>query len=454
MIKFASLLLSAFIAASASDTAMIETERRYTGITVSEYGNIVFMDELDLLDESEEKNVYITIVDAVKAKDISIGVVSAENTDETAADEIYGMISDSDADFVLMLFNENGYSYHLYGAADAEFSADEDAFWMTDEYMEDNLYFIGCVQFPLEVQYHVNSEVTYTQTTEAVETTPSELPDIYFDEVAPDGIHTALLENNHTALLHDIDDSLTVEEEKTVLADLMQAVRETNYSICIVITDDIGSDKSDYGVMDYADVYYENYCGMNTDGVLLLINNDTKYDWFSTSGRCIDMFYGRDDDIFDAIYDYIVSGDYTTACQRFVNKVKSTPYQNNSAYNDNNYDDYDNSYSGELHLNSSDIEGFFSIASFSVFVSLTVVIVFISVLNNNYKMRKNVDAANYKLENSLFFSHSTDTYLRTYTTRTTVSSSSSGRSRSHRSGGSRSHRSSGGGRHGGGGRRR
>lgn len=453
MIKIASFLLSAVIAASASEVVDIKTENRYTGITTSEYGNIIFIDGLDLLDENEEKNVYISLVDAVKTKDISIGVVSAENTDDSTAQEIFNMISDIESDFALMLFNENNYSYYFYGAAEAEFTDDTDAFWMTDAYMSDKHYFIGGVQFALDIQYHTISEEIYTEPTEEPETSAPYYPDEYFTQFPDNGIHTVTLENGRIALLHDLDDSLTVNEEMQVVNDLFSAVRSTDFSICILITDDIGTDKSDYGVMDFTDLYYEKYCGMDTDGVILLINNDNKYDWLSASGRCMNIFGGNEDDVFDSIYDHIVSGNYSLACQGFVQKAKSMGYQLQSDYNDNYYDD--NIYEGEFHFNSEDFESLFSMLLFSGLGALIAVAIFGAVVDNNYKMRKNIDAANYKLQNSLVLTQNTDTYLRTYTTRRTVSSSSGS---SSRSGGSRSrsssHRSSSGGRHSGGGRRR
>lgn len=451
MIKFAYLLMSAAVAASVSDSAYI-SEERYSGISVSEYGNIMLIDELDLLDSSEEKNIYFTIVEAVKAKDISIGVVSTSDTSEATAEQYYNQISDSDSDFALMLFNETEYSYHFYGTAEAEFEKDDDAFWMTDSYISEHLYFIAGVQFPLDIQYHVISEYDYTVTPEETTSSSSEFPENYFTEIAKNGIHTASLENGYTALLHDIDNSLTEAEEAQVLTDLMGAVRETDFNIGIVITNDIGDDKSDYGVRDFTDLYYEEYCGMNTDGILLLINNDNKYDWISTSGRCIDIFYGKEDGLFDSMYDFLVSGNYELACQSFVQNVKYYGIKAGYDYDD----DYDYDYDDDgyhVHIDGDDIGAGFSFIVFAIFIAIIAVSIFAGVITNSYKMKKNVSAENYKLQNSLAFSQQTDTYIRTYTTRRTVSSSSS-RSRSGRSGGSRSHRSSSGGRHGGGGRRR
>ena len=272
------------------------------------------------------------------------------------------------------------------------------------------------------------------------------------------GINTETI-NGNTALLHDLDNSLSENAERNAMGYLVKAVEETGFSICVVITDNIGSDKSDRQVIDYADVYYEDYCGLNTDGILLLINNDTKYDWISTSGNCIDMFYDAIDPIFDNIYDYIVDGNLEKAIYHF---SESVIYYSNQDYD--HYSDYGDDYNGPSDYwgdyGSSDdydvdvsfaLEGLIGVIFFSGIVIIISLVIFASVIKSNYSLSKNKTASPYQLKNSLSFSQISDTYLRTYTTRTRVSSSSSG---SHRSGGGRSHRSSGGGRHGGGGRRR
>lgn len=307
----------------------------------------------------------------------------------------------------------------------------------------------------------VPEQTENSQTTEPESETQSGSTDILdsFDtSLWGSGINTEII-NGNTALLHDLDNSLSENAERNAMGYLVKAVEETGFSICVVITDNIGSDKSDRQVVDYADVYYEDYCGMNTDGILLLINNDTKYDWISTSGNCIDMFYDAIDPIFDNIYDYIVDGNLEKAIYRFSESViyySNQDYAHYSDYGDDyngpsdswgdygSYDDYDVDISFAL-------DGLIGITFFAGIVITITLIIFFSVIKSNYSLNKNKTVAPYQLKNSLSFSQISDTYLRTYTTRTRVSSSSSG---SHRSGGGRSHRSSGGGRHGGGGRRR
>lgn len=259
--------------------------------------------------------------------------------------------------------------------------------------------------------------------------------DLGFYSIATDG---------NIALLHDADDSLDPEDEDFLIRRVIQASEATDLSVAIIITDDIGTDKSDYGVMDFADVYYENHCGMNTDGILLLLNNDTEYDWISTSGRAIDTFDRSIDYIFDNITDDIKKGNYGGAVSDFCNSV--------IYYNENvpaaDYSDYDDDHS--ISLNFS-LEAVITTV-FTMFVFIAIgLLIFSAIIQSGYKLKKNPSVADYVLKDSLKFTQQSDTYLRTYTTRTRVNSSSSG---GHRSGGSRSHRSSGGGRHGGGGRRR
>lgn len=450
MRKIVSLITCISVAFSLSSISFAESETAETlsSVTETDGGYIVFADNENLLTEIEENYIVDSIRDAVKEKDISIGVVSESEITQDTAQSYYEQISDVDSDFALMLFNGNEHTFFFYGSAEEEFADDENAFWMTESYFEGDYCFAAALQFPLDIQYHYVAEYDYTETTEAV---ADVFPEDYFSESAS-GIYTVSLENGCIALLHDLDNSLTADEEEEVLTDLMSAVRDKDFSIGIVITDNIGDDKSDYGVMDFADLYYENYCGINTDGILLLINNDTKYDWISTSGSCIDVFDNAIDPIFDEIYDYLVDGDYSMACQGFVQGVKYCSEYEYDYYNDYYNDYYDDYYDEYVDINS--VEDAFFLAVFALFIAVIAVAIFAGSVNKSYTMSRNVSAANYKLVNSLVFTQSTDTFLRTYTTRRRVSSSSSGSSRSgSRSGGS-SHRSSSGGRHGGGGRRR
>ena len=197
--------------------------------------------------------------------------------------------------------------------------------------------------------------------------------------------------------------------------------------------------------MNYADDRYDELCGINTDGILLLINNDTKYDWISTSGSCINYYSDeRIQRIFDRIYDNIVAGDYYSACIGFVSKCEYYYNQGKANY--------------QVGIESGDGYIEFDFVAYAQPLLLILVSVAIaagvaySVITAPYKLKKAV-ITHYTVPGSLHLSIDTTESKGVITTRTYVprNSGSSGRS-----GGGRSstHRSSGGGRHGGGGRHR
>lgn len=235
----------------------------------------------------------------------------------------------------------------------------------------------------------------------------------------------------------------THTERKLLMSQMQDYNKRTGLNIVIYACDDVGSDKSDYGVVDFADLTYEKYCGMNTDGILLLINNDTKYDYISTSGAGINYYSDyRIECILDNIYDYLVDKDFYMAASEF---VSSCEYYFNQGKANHQIGVFNLEFEPEFF-----VETIFAHIFFALIVGLIVYL----VNARAYKLQK-VDGCVYISKNTLCFRRSTDTFLRTVTHRI-YSPRSSGGSRSGSSHSSRSstHRSSSGGRHGGGGRHR
>lgn len=250
-----------------------------------------------------------------------------------------------------------------------------------------------------------------------------------------------------TKRLYD-DAGLIDEADEAALEEyLYNAAIESELNVAVVLTDDVGSDKSDRGVVDYADLYYEKLYGMNTDGVLLLINNDTKYDYISTSGRAIKLFTdSRIDSAFDYFYDDIVDGNYYKAIIGFADRVELF----SSLGAPSNQYDYPEDFIDKVIL-------YFFSGQFIGFLLMAAAVIFIvyAIIKAPFRIKKQ-PASSYLNKASVYFTRKTDTFIRTYTTRHKVTtSSSSSRSGSHHSSGrSSTHRSSSGGRHGGGGRHR
>lgn len=250
----------------------------------------------------------------------------------------------------------------------------------------------------------------------------------------PSGCYLENVSDN-TAALYDLDGSLTETEESELFPIMTKLVRELGFSVCVVISDNIGESKTDAQVIDYADLFLESFCGINGDGILLLINNDTKYDWISTGGRCIDLFTDQDiERIFDYFYDDLKDGNYYSAVYHFCKSMKR--------YSERDSD------SATL----GDVLGLvvFS-APWCMLFPVILTVVFVHNVKVRYAVKPQKGAGNYVLTDSIRYSEKKDTFLRSYIRVVSNSSSGGSHSSGHRSS---THRSSSGGRHGGGGRRR
>lgn len=114
---------------------------------------------------------------------------------------------------------------------------------------------------------------------------------------------------------------LSDQELQEIQTQIDEVVSTYGLDIAIVITDNTDGKSS----MDFADDYFDyNGFGTGSDrsGLLLLINMDIREAWISTSGKAIDIFTdSRINDVLDAIYPYLSSGDYTSACTEFVSQT-------------------------------------------------------------------------------------------------------------------------------------
>lgn len=246
---------------------------------------------------------------------------------------------------------------------------------------------------------------------------------------------------NQKAYIVDESHYFTVKEREKLIVQAEEYTVKTGLNMVIAISDNVGSDKSDSGVVDYADLMYENLCGINTDGILFLINNDTKYDYISTSGSGINYYSDyRIERMMDNIYEYLPDGDYYRAASAFISSAKSY-YDLGKANNQ-----------VEIAGAEFELSGFFNIFAIAIIIAV-VIGLFISIgISNSYKLQKPGSEV-YMVKGSKLFQQATDTYVDTITTRV-YSPRSSGNSGGGHSGHSSTHHSSGGGRHGGGGRHR
>lgn len=246
--------------------------------------------------------------------------------------------------------------------------------------------------------------------------------------------------NNSSAGLskmYDLQDALTDSEEKQLNELIDKAVKKTEFNIAVIITDDIGTKNP----MEFADDFYIEKFKKDTDGILLLINNDTKYDQISTSGACIKYFNDkRIDKVLNNVSPKIKNDDYYNASKIFCQQVEK--YYSQGVPSKQYSSDTDDEQTSPLVIILS-----------AAGACILIFVIFVLVIKSRYKNKKQYSTTNYLNKNSVTYTRKEDVFVKQYTHKRKIDTSSGG---SGGSGGGRSstHTSSGGGTHGGGGRGR
>ena len=294
-------------------------------------------------------------------------------------------------------------------------------------------------------------------------------------------------------LLYDEAELLSAEEFSSALSLLNAQSEEMNFAFAVVTVNDVSSygyDQSDYGDMQFADDYMDNYDLGYPDGALLLIDMDTRYCYISTMGYGIEALtdYGIDY-ILDGIWNYITAGDYYSAITEFINITctlvedakngeifdysntiisdylgdgKNTYSNSSSSYNNgasthsnssSTYNNGANSYNNGA--NSHRKFNLFKALVIALIIGVIVALIVTGCMKNKLKsVRMQRNAVNYIVPGSLNLTSFRDLFLYSNVVSTpkprndTASSSHSGSSHS----GSSSHSSHSGASHGGGGR--
>ena len=228
-----------------------------------------------------------------------------------------------------------------------------------------------------------------------------------------------------SAFIVDDADAFSDEDERTLAHEAANAAYDTGFNIVIFTSDNVGSNKSDDAVTDFADLKYEELCGMNTDGILLFINFDNKYDRISTSGVCINYFSDyRIDRMWDDMDPYFDKDDYTGVALAFIADVENY-------YNSGKVNHQTEILGGEFDTEYM-LENFFSTFMFTGFIALIAAVGLYSHFSKNYKIEKPETRA-YTLKDSLYYTVRSDNFVGNFTNRIYSPRSSSGSGASDRS---------------------
>lgn len=449
MIKKLIALLSALMMCSiicpscyAEEDAAIVSENEN-----STYDNtsVRLLDLPDLITNEEEDEILTAASSFAKRSGLNIGIVIAndigeDKSDENAvrfSEEMYIYFYGEDTDGLLLVMNEDTNFDNIYrsGSCKELYSTASmlDTFTAIYDEWDDKDYKSALLSFVEKIEYHYDTDASENEAVSGMD--PEDIPQGPIGEDIPGKPVVKILDDYNY---------LTPSEEKEIISAARSFSDRSNFNIIFVLTDEIGSDKSDRGTMNYADDRYDELCGINTDGILLLINNDTKYDWISTSGSCINYYSdNRINRIFDRIYDDIVAGDYCSACLGFVDKCEYY-YDQGKANNQVGFE------SGDGYIELDFMMYAEPLVVMLIIVAIAAAIAY-NVITSPYKLKK-AQTTNYTVPGSLLLSINTTASKGIITTRTYSPRSSGGGGRS--GGRSSTHRSSSGGRHGGGGRRR
>lgn len=248
-------------------------------------------------------------------------------------------------------------------------------------------------------------------------------------------------------------------DEMTELVQKTSEELEMNIFIYVAGKNDIY--RSDYEIECFADDFYDEIYGEDTDGVFYymdLSGRSPAYDYISTSGKAVLLYQKNIDNIFTRLDNYLPPSGQTVypenvenAVEEFLGAIKdysNTKPSSMTYYHDESSGKYMFMKNGEFVVSEHKpvIYNIFLMGICIVAGLVTSVIVYF-VTKYRYRFKKSQNPSIYIKHNKTVFHRKTDTFIRTYTTKHKIETSSGG---SRSGGGGHSH--SGG--HGGGGHHR
>lgn len=275
--------------------------------------------------------------------------------------------------------------------------------------------------------------------------------------------------NAHTT--NNVQDYLDYlsEDEVVQLQAQIDTIKNTyGLDSVIVITDDTEGKNS----IDFSDDFYDynKYGeGNNDSGLLLLINMQAREVWISTHDDVIDIFTdARISNMVNNITPYLSNGNYYSACNTFLNDLKTYAnagipegqYRVNTDY-DEEYPQVNNDYNeypsdGEYRVQNTYSRNIPYLSKVSLLVksyppyifALIVAIIATLIAANSNKNGIMVNSLTYEEKDSFNLSNSRDDFIRESTSKTKIhddsSSNSGGRSSTHTSSSGRTHGGGGG----------
>lgn len=260
-----------------------------------------------------------------------------------------------------------------------------------------------------------------------------------------------------------LDNTGLVENSDEITGLVQETAEKLEMNIFVYIAGKNDPYRSDYEIECFADDFYDEIYGEDTDGVFYYMDLSGKspaYDYISTSGKAV-LIYKKDiDRMFDYINKYLPSSQQTVyaddienAVDAFLSTLKT--YGNTKPnpleyYHDESSGKYMFMKNGEFVVseNKPIVFNLVILVACLLIGTITALIVYF-VTKHRYRFKKSQNSNVYIKHEKTVFHRKTDSFIRTYTTKRKIETNSGGGSRS---GGGGGHSHSGG--HGGGGRHR
>ncbi len=263
----------------------------------------------------------------------------------------------------------------------------------------------------------------------------------------------------------DFLDNTGLAENPDEITELVRKTAEKlEMNVFVYVAGETDSYRSDYDIECFADDFYDEIFGEDTDGVFYymdLSGRSPAYDYISTSGKAVLLYQNCIDNIFTRLDNYLPASGQTVypeniedAVKEFLRAIKdygkTAPGSNSMTYY---YDESSGKYmfmkNGEFVVsNHKPMIYNIILMVVCVVIGLVVAVIVYFSTKSRYKFKKSQNSRIYIRNDKTVFHRSTDTFIRTYTTKHKIETSSS----SSRSSGGGGHSHNGG--HGGGGHHR
>lgn len=258
-----------------------------------------------------------------------------------------------------------------------------------------------------------------------------------------------------------LDNTGLVDKPDELTTLVQQTAQKLEMNIYIYSAGQKDSSRSDGAIKHFADTNYDDTFGEDTDGVFYYMDvsgHTPACDHICTSGKAILTYQNNIDNIFTRLDNYLPSSTEPVTAEHIENVVKCflSALEDYSTYKPNAFEYYYDSSSGKYmfmkngeFVVSRNKPLIYNVILMIVFLAVGSVVALITyfVIASNYKFKKSQNAVIYARNENTVFRRKSDDFIRTYTTKHKIETSSG--SSSGRSGGGSSSHSSGGG-HGGG----